>query len=611
MSASLPPSPAPPTLPKNLSANRARNLFAVLCWSLCSALAALGSAGAKPPNVVVMLADDAGWGDFGVSGNKQVLTPHIDSIAHQGVSMDRFYVCPVCSPTRAEFLTGRYYERTGVRGVSAGQERLNLDEKTIADAFRSGGYATGAFGKWHNGSQWPYHPLARGFEEYFGYTSGHWGEYVDAPLEENGRMVRTRGYIVDVCTERALDFIDRHKDGPFFCYIPFTTPHSPWSVPQKYWDHFKHKPIEQRGEESTDAQVDTTRCALAMIENQDWNVGRVLERLRTHGLQENTIVVYFSDNGPNSPRWNGGMKGSKGSTDEGGVRSICHIRYPAKIRAGRTIAGVTGALDLLPTLTSLAGIPRVGTLPLDGKNLAPCLLHETEGCPERMLFSTWGRKTSVRMSRFRLDAKGDLYDIEADPAQAAPLNEREPALRKELQEALDAWRREVPTGGGERGPQPFPVGYREFPVTMLPARDGIPHGTVRRSSKHPNSSFFTNWKGRDDRVTWSVEVHTPGTYAVALDYTCPEKDAGSTVEISMAAARLPVRIQPAWDPPLLTHQDTLPRGIHGESPMKEFRTLQAGTIRLEAGPGQLEVQATHIPGESVMDLRRITLTLLP
>ena len=153
------------------------------CVVLLSWVGAAAPCAAKsPPNVVVFLADDAGWGDYSQNGNKQVATPHIDSIAKQGVTLDRFFVGPVCAPTRAEFLTGRYHPRTGVYGVSTGQERMNLDEKTIAEAFKAAGYATGAFGKWHNGSQWPYHPLARGFDEYVGYTSGHWGEYFDPPL---------------------------------------------------------------------------------------------------------------------------------------------------------------------------------------------------------------------------------------------------------------------------------------------------------------------------------------------------------------------------------------------------------------------------------------------
>jgi arylsulfatase A-like enzyme len=199
------------------------------------------------PNVVVFLADDAGWGDYGINGNKMANTPHIDSIGLQGARFDRFYVCSVCAPTRAEFLTGRYHPRGGVRGVSTGQERLNIDEKTIADAFKKAGYSTGAFGKWHNGSQWPYHPMARGFQQYYGHSSGHWGEYIDPPLEHNGQMIRDKGYIVDLCTNRAIEFIEANRQQPFFCYIPFTTPHSPWSAPEENWKHFQNKAISQTG----------------------------------------------------------------------------------------------------------------------------------------------------------------------------------------------------------------------------------------------------------------------------------------------------------------------------------------------------------------------------
>lgn len=349
-----------------------KRLF-ILVFALYGAWAVPPSSFAAParPNVVIFLADDAGWGDYGHSGNGQSRTPNIDSIAQEGVSLDRFYVCPVCSPTRAEFLTGRYHPRGGVRGVSTGYERLDLDEKTIADAFHAAGYATGAFGKWHNGTQWPYHPMARGFDEYFGHTAGHWGEYFDPPLEDNGRMVRTRGYIVDVCTDRALSFIERNKERSFLCYLPFTTPHSPWAVPDEYWQRFKDKPITQRATLPEKEVLDQTRCALAMVENQDWNVGRVLEKLDEFGLTRNTIVVYFSDNGPNTMRWTGGMKGKKGSTFEGGVRSVCYIRWPARLPAGHTVTQITAAIDLLPSLTGLARIPLAGDKPLDGRDLSP------------------------------------------------------------------------------------------------------------------------------------------------------------------------------------------------------------------------------------------------
>lgn len=600
----------------------ARAACAIFAWVVAAAVCQA----AARPNVVVLLADDAGWGDYSQSGNRQISTPNIDSIARGGVSLDRFFVCPVCSPTRAEFLTGRYYPRGGVRGVSTGQERLDLDERTVAEAFQKAGYATGAFGKWHNGSQWPYHPMARGFDEYFGYTAGHWGEYFDAPLEENGRMIRTRGYIVDVCTDRALRFIEKNHDRPFFCYVPFTTPHSPWSVPQKNWMHFKDKPISQRGSVADQEKLDETRCVLAMVENQDWNVGRLLAKLDELKLSENTIVVYFSDNGPNTMRWTGGMKGKKGQTDEGGVRSVCYIRWPAQLPAGRTVAPIAGAIDLLPTLTALAGVPRVGDKPLDGRDLGPLLRNAKADWPERMIFSTWAGRISVRTERHRLDNQGRLFDMHADPGQTSPVNEREPEVAARLTAAVQAWRAEMfdsaaksASPGESRAkrppgnavdPRPFPVGYREFPITMLPARDGEPRGGVMRSSRAPNCSYFVNWTSKDDSMVWLIDVHTAGRYEVSVDYTCPEADVGSLVELSFRDSRMESRVNAAWNPPLNTNQDTLPRP-HGESQMKEFRTLKLGEIRLEQGKAPLTLRALEIPGKSVMDVRRVTLTLLP
>ena len=225
------------------------------------------ASGAPSPNIVVILADDQGWGDLGIHGNTAARTPHLDSLARQGARFDRFFVQPVCAPTRAEFLTGRWHPRGGVHGVSTGAERLDLDERTIADFLRQSGYATGCFGKWHNGSQFPYHPLGRGFGEYYGYTSGHWGEYFDAPLEHNGVMKPSQGYIVDVLTDKALQFIERNRARPFVCYVPFTTPHSPFSVPPEDWARFKDKPLTQLATNPKAELPDATRCVLAMLEN--------------------------------------------------------------------------------------------------------------------------------------------------------------------------------------------------------------------------------------------------------------------------------------------------------------------------------------------------------
>ncbi len=582
---------------------------------------------AAKPNIVIFLADDAGWGDYRHSGNLQVRTPNIDSIAKGGVSLDRFFVCPVCAPTRAEFLTGRYHPRGGVRGVSTGLERLDLDERTIADAYKAAGYVTGAFGKWHNGSQWPYHPMARGFDEYFGHTSGHWGEYFDAPLEENGRMIRTQGYIVDVCTDRALGFIDKNRNNPFLCYVPFTTPHSPWAAPTQDWQHFKDKPLTQFATDPSKEVADETRCALAMLENQDMNVGRVLAKLKEHKLEDNTLVLYFSDNGPNSSRWTGGMKGKKGTTDEGGVRSVCYLRWPAKLPAGHTVTQIAGAIDLLPTLTALTGVQRIGDKPLDGRDLSPLLLKEGIDWADRMIFSTWSGSISVRTQTHRLDNAGKLYNMVDDPGQTTPINVKEAALASQLVEAIKAWQQEMnhanraktpkppianrnAPGSNSVDPRPIPVGFREFPITMLPASDGEPNGNIRRSSSAPNCSYFVNWTSKTDSMVWLLDVNTSGRYDVTLDYTCKEQDVGSTIEFSFRDARLTGKVQPGWDPPLNTNQDTLPRPT-GESQMKDFHTLKLGEIELAAGQGPLTLRAIDIPGQSVMDVRRTTFTLLP
>jgi arylsulfatase A-like enzyme len=579
----------------------------------------------KPPNVVIFLADDAGWGDYAINGNQMVGTPNIDSIGKAGAQFDRFFVCSVCAPTRAEFLTGRYHSRGGVRGVSTGLERLNTDEKTLADAFRAGGYATGAFGKWHNGSQWPYHPLARGFDEYYGYTAGHWGEYFDPPVEHNGRMIRERGYIVDLCTSRAIEFIEKNRGKPFLCYVPFTTPHSPWSAPEKYWQRFKGKPLVQVATEAALEEPDLTRCALAMLENQDDNVGRVLKKLQELGLEKDTIVLYFSDNGPNSSRWNGGMKGRKGSTDEGGLRSPLLVRWPGKIKPGTFVREIAGAIDLLPTLTALAGVPRMGNKPLDGSDLSPLLLGRSLQWPERQLFSHQNGQVSVRTPQYRLDSRGALFDMVADPGQTKDIARAKPAVAAQLTKAVAAWRRDVFGGaaeftaggvvpGSKNEPRvvpddrPYPVGYVEFPWTPLPARDGVPRGGVKRSSTAPNSSYFVNWKTVEDQISWEIEVHTTGIYDVVLDYTCPVQDAGAMIELSFKQNHVRGKVSPGWDPPLYTNQDTLPRPP-AESQMKEFRPLALGTINLQRGRGQLTLRALQVPGGSVMDLRRVNLTL--
>jgi arylsulfatase A-like enzyme len=560
----------------------------------------------SPPNIVLIISDDQGWGDLSLHGNRNIKTPHMDSLAINGASFTSFYVSPVCSPTRAEVLTGRYHPRTGVYGTSAGGERMNLDETTIAEIFRQAGYATGVFGKWHNGMQYPYHPNARGFDEFYGFASGHWGDYFSpALLERNGQLVQGEGYLVDDFTNQAMSFIENHKDEPFFAYIPYNTPHSPMQVPDKYWDRFDDREITMLHRDPELEDLTFTRAALAMVENIDWNVGRIMKKLQELGLKENTIVVYLSDNGPNSWRWNGGMRGRKGSVDEGGVRSPLFIHWPQGIDAGRQIDQIAAGIDLLPTLSALAGIPRDTVNPIDGVSLKPLLSDQPEMWPERLIYSYWNGRISVRSQEWRFNHEGQLHNMLQDPGQHNNLAGRYPDIAQALGDSLVEWEQNTVSGLGEDD-RPFPVGHADFRYTQLPARDGIAHGHIERSNRFPNDSFFENWVSTSDSITWDVEVLEAGNYQAELYYTCPEEDVGSTVELSFGESKITAIVSEAHDPPL--HGMEHDRIERQESYVKDFKPMDLGVIHLEPGRGSLTLKALEVPGSQVMDFRLIMLT---
>ena len=461
----------------------------------------------KHPNIIIILSDDQGWGDLSINGNINLHTPNIDRLANTGVMFNHFYVCPVSSPTRAELLTGRYHSRLGVYSTSTGGERLNLDETTIADIFKKAGYATAAFGKWHNGMQYPYHPNGRGFDEFYGFCSGHWGEYFYPQLEHNGKIVQGNGYIIDDLTEKAISFIDKHKDNPFFVYIPYNTPHMPLQVPDLWWNKFKDKELEMTADERYEEDIPMTRAVLAMCENIDWNVGRIMDRLKELNLEENTIVLYFCDNGPNGWRWNGGMKGRKGSVDEGGVRLPLIIRWSGTLTPGLKINEIAGVIDLLPTLADMAGIEYSTQKPLDGLSLKPLLLEDKKVWDDRLIFSEWNRRVSVRSQKYRLDNEGKLYNMVTDPGQFIDISTSEPLIKKELEKSVEQWKTDVnfdKSINQSNDQRKFTVGHPNFKYTQLPARDGIAHGNIIRSNPSPNCTFYKNWTRLDDKITWDV-----------------------------------------------------------------------------------------------------------
>jgi len=568
---------------------------------------------ARSPNVVIIITDDQGWGDLSLHGNSNLRTPNIDALAKGGARFDRFYVSPVCAPTRASLLTGRYHTRTGVQGVTRGQERLNLDEVTFAELFKHAGYATAAFGKWHNGSQYPYHPNGRGFDEFYGFTCGHWANYFDTLLDHNGKEVQGRGYVTDEFTDHALKFIDAHHDDPFLCYVAYNTPHSPFQVPDRFFDRVKEQGLTLFNRDREKEHDLETISALAMCENIDENVGRLLAKLEEHKIAEDTIVMYMSDNGPNTWRWNDGMKGKKGWVDEGGVRSPFFVRWPGQVPAGKEVDRIAAHIDVLPTLVELTAIdinaaPRKPK-PLDGVSLKPLLMGTGAEWPDRMLFSSYRNRASVRTQRYRADAK-TLFDMQSDPGQRNNLAGEKKELHDQLAGALKKWQAEGPELLEGRGPddRPYPVGGRPTPPTVLPAQDCRFQGkALHYSAPPPNASWMEGWANMADFPYWDIEVLTPGRYEATVKYTCGEDAVGTKLQLSFQGKSVVSSISEAYDPPLIESPDRVERK---ESYEKPFKRVSLGEIDLVRGRGPLELKALNQPGAEIIDLRAVELRLI-
>jgi len=552
----------------------------------------------RRPNVVVVLTDDQGWGDIHSHGNEVLDTPVMDGLAAAGARFDRFYVSPVCAPTRASLLTGRYHPRTGVSGVTRLEEAMRLDEVTIADVFRGAGYATGCFGKWHNGPHYPYHPKGRGFDEFFGFCAGHWNNYFDTTLDRNGKPVKTKGFITDVLTDAALEFMEKHRDGPFFCYVPYNAPHVPFQAPDRHFDKYKARGLD-----------DPIATIYAMIENVDDNLGRLLAKLDELGLVDDTIVVFFGDNGPNWDRFNGDLRGRKGSVHEGGVRVPCFIRWPGHIEPGTVIKPIAADIDLLPTLVDLAGIGERKTLPLDGLSVGRLLRGDTADWPDRMIVSYWRNKGSVRTQQYRLvvqKKRVELYDMVADPRQEHDLAKERPEIARRLKTAYDAWLEDVMRNGTV--PPPIPVGHAEMPCVECQAHEGHPEGGVEfMGEKGWANDWFTHWTSTAGHVYWDLDVVRAGPYEITLMYTCPEKDLGATVCVGFGDRRVEGTIEKAHDPEPIPSPDRHPRW---EAYEKVWAPLELGTVDLPKGPTRLTVKALTKPGEAVMDLKAVRLRRL-
>ena len=411
--------------------------------------AALGAeaAGSKTrkPNIVLIVADDLGYADLGVQGCKDIPTPNIDSIAQNGVRFTNGYVsCPVCSPTRAGLMTGRYQQRfghefnSGPADVANPEFGLPLAETTLAERLKPLGYATGMFGKWHLGFRPEMHPQKRGFDEFYGFLGGaHSYQSIGAggngAVLEGTEPVSELDYTTDAFTRGAVSFIDHHRDEPFFLYLPYNAVHLPLEALEKYKSRFPAIEDKKR------------RVYAAMLSAMDDGVGQVLAKLRERGLEENTLVLFISDNGGPTAQTtssNKPLRGYKGQVLEGGIRIPFMAQWKGHIPAGKVDARPVISLDIHPTALAVAGgaVPESG---LDGVNLLPLLTQEKADAAHDRLFWRFGEQSAARAGDWKLlqyeDAAPQLYNLADDIGEATDLADKNPEKVKELQAAYDEW----------------------------------------------------------------------------------------------------------------------------------------------------------------------------
>jgi len=410
----------------------------------------LGWAAARRPNVLVIIADDLGYADLGVQGCKDVPTPHIDSIGATGVRFTNGYVsCPVCSPTRAGLMTGRYQQRFGHEfnpGPAALAEEhfgLPLTEATLADRLKKLGYATGMVGKWHLGYKPAMHPQKRGFDEFFGFLGGA-HSYVDAmrdkanPILRGTEQVNEKSYLTDALGREAAAFVERHVKEPFFLYLSFNAVHTPMDASERLLGRFGS---------ITDAR---RRTFATMLASMDEGVGQVLGKLREHKLEENTLIFFVSDNGgptPSNTSRNDPLRGYKGQVLEGGIRVPFLMQWKGQLPAGKVYEHPVIALDILPTAVVAAG----GTIPsnpvMDGVNLVPYVTGREKRTPHERLYWRFGPQQAIRKGDWKLarlaEGAPQLYNLAEDVGEKNDLAGKMPEKVKELLADYGAWNQQL------------------------------------------------------------------------------------------------------------------------------------------------------------------------
>ncbi|MDE3742062.1 arylsulfatase [Maribacter polysaccharolyticus] len=489
------------------------------------------------PNVILIITDDQGFGDLGYYGNPNIKTPVLDSLAARSVRFDEFLVNPVCAPTRSAIMTGKYCMSTGVHDTYMGGAMMAPSEVTIAELLKEADYKTGMIGKWHLGDNYPMRPQDQGFDYTFNHLSGGIGQYGDWPntlkrdssyfdpiLWENGKQVQTKGYCTDVLTEAALDYVEENKSNPFFLYLSYNAPHGPLQLPQEYYDMYKDTDpdaglIDQGMPypEVTEHSRENARKVYGMVTNIDDNLRLLFNKLETLGLEENTLVIFMTDNGPQHPRYVAGMRGRKGSVFQGGVRVPSFWYYPKAFKEARDIKTPAAHYDILPTIAELTGAKIPTDLDIEGRSLMPLLTKSTEDLSERYISRYWARAAPVRYRNVST-RKGDLklvgvgkddegndkfelFDLSKDPFERNDISENNRGMVTELKSEMDKWLDSMESSEHIlNSPKPIIGTEYENPVML-----------------NQNDAHFIKQEGKKEQLMyWDVEVDASKSFDITV-----------------------------------------------------------------------------------------------
>ena len=494
-----------------------------------------------PPNVILIITDDQGYGDLNFNGNPNIITPALDNFAAESVRFNNFYVSPVCAPTRSSLMTGRYSLRTGVRDTYNGGAIMASSEVTLAEMLKQANFTTGIFGKWHLGDNYPSRPSDQGFDESLIHLAGGMGQvgdftnyfkkdtsYFDPILWHNNEQKPYQGYCSDIFTENAIEFIEKNKNNPFFCYLSFNAPHNPLQVPDEYYQIYKNiDPTEGidpnliPNEKINEQTKENTRKVYAMVTNIDDNLKKLFAKIEELGIKDNTIVIFMTDNGPQHARYVAGMKGRKTSVYNGGIRVPFYFRYPNEFSGDKEVDQMTAHIDLLPTLSKLCGTRIPEDRKIDGRNFIPSIEGKIQ--PERSFFSYWTRKypelfnnIALQRGQFKLVGKTDydseienfqLYDTNKDPFEKNNLIAQKKSIGLSLKEEMHQTFLELVNSENLKNPPRIILGSDfENPVYL---------------NRNDAGGQRAVWNQEQAYSFWKVDINKEGLYDLKFKFLKP------------------------------------------------------------------------------------------